>query len=267
VTAVLKTEGVAVSFGGVHALVDVDLDVGESQLVGLIGPNGAGKTTFIDAISGFVSYQGSVQLDGRELSGLAPHARATLGLARTWQSIELFDDLTVRENLAVASHRPSVWATVKETLGKPVGDSATIERILSLLGLESLADEMPVDLPQGRRKLVGIARALVAEPRLVCLDEPAAGLDTRESGELGRRLREVVDAGTSMLLVDHDMGLVLGISDYVVVLEFGRVIAQGLPEAVRGDARVIAAYLGSGSAPKAAIASALVEQAATEAQP
>jgi branched-chain amino acid transport system ATP-binding protein len=150
---------------------------------------------------------------------------------------------------------------VKETLGKPVGDSATIERILSLLGLESLADEMPGDLPQGRRKLVGIARALVAEPRLVCLDEPAAGLDTRESGELGRRLREVVDAGTSMLLVDHDMGLVLGISDYVVVLEFGRVIAHGLPEAVRGDARVVAAYLGGGAAPAAAIAS----QAATEA--
>jgi ABC-type branched-subunit amino acid transport system ATPase component len=260
-TAVLETKAVSVSFGGVHALVDVDLDVGEGQLVGLIGPNGAGKTTFIDAISGFVSSRGSMQLDGRELSGLAPHARATLGLARTWQSIELFDDLTVRENLAVASYRPSVWSTVKETLGKPVGDSAAIDRILSHLGLESQADEMPGDLPQGRRKLVGIARALVAEPRLVCLDEPAAGLDTRESGELGRRLREVVDAGTSMLLVDHDMGLVLGISDYVVVLEFGQVIAHGLPEAVRGDARVVAAYLGGGAAPAAVIA----DQAATEA--
>ena len=253
-TAVLETRGVSVSFGGVHALIDVELDVGESQLVGLIGPNGAGKTTFIDAITGFVSSRGSMKLDGTELSGLAPHARATLGLARTWQSIELFDDLTVRENLAVASHRPSVWATVKETLGKPVGDSGAIDRVLGLLGLESVADEMPGDLPQGRRKLVGIARAIVAEPRLVCLDEPAAGLDTRESAELGRRLREVVDAGTSMLLVDHDMGLVLGISDYVVVLEFGRVIAQGPPEAVRADARVVEAYLGTGVTPTAVIA-------------
>jgi branched-chain amino acid transport system ATP-binding protein len=245
VTPVLRASGVSVSFGGVRALVEADLEVRDGQLVGLIGPNGAGKTTFIDAISGFVRCRGRVELDGHDLSGLAPHARARRGLARTWQSIELFDDLTVRENLTVASHRPSVWSSAKEVLSKPFESSLAIDDTLALLGMEAVADESPADLAQGRRKLVGVARALAARPRLVCLDEPAAGLDTRESAELGRRLREVTAAGTSMLLVDHDMGLVLSISDYVVVLEFGRVIAAGPPEVVRRDPQVVAAYLGA----------------------
>jgi branched-chain amino acid transport system ATP-binding protein len=245
-TPVLRAAGVSVSFGGVHAVVDVDLEVGPGQLVGLIGPNGAGKTTFIDAITGFVRSRGQVELDGRDLTRLQPHARARLGLARTWQSIELFDDLDVRENLLVASHRPSVVRTVKETVTRPDrGPTAQVDPILELLDLQGVASELPSELSQGQRKLVGIARALVARPRLVCLDEPAAGLDTRESEELGRRLRALVDGGQSMLLVDHDMGLVLGICDEVVVLEFGRVIARGAPDVVRRDAQVIRAYLGS----------------------
>jgi branched-chain amino acid transport system ATP-binding protein len=247
-TAVLNARGMSVSFGGVRALVDVDLEVREGQLLGLIGPNGAGKTTFIDAITGFVRCRGSVELDGRDLSSLAPHARARLGLVRTWQSIELFDDLTVQENLAVASYRPSVWETVKESVGGLGETAKAVDESIALLGLSGVMDEMPTDLSQGQRKLVGVARALAAKPRLLCLDEPAAGLDTRESHELGRHLREVVDAGTSMLLVDHDMGLVLSISDYVVVLEFGKVIAHGPPDVVRRDAQVVAAYLGSAAA-------------------
>jgi branched-chain amino acid transport system ATP-binding protein len=243
---VLEATGVSVSFGGVRAVVDVDLAVEPGRLVGLIGPNGAGKTTFIDAISGFVRSRGRVELDGQDLTGLAPHERARLGLARTWQSIELFDDLSVRENLLVASHRPSVLQTLRETVTSTAEQGAAqIAATLELLGLEAIADELPTDLSQGQRKLVGIARALVAQPRLVCLDEPAAGLDTQESEELGRRLRGLVDAGQSMLLVDHDMGLVLGICDEVVVLEFGKVIARGTPDAVRRDPRVIEAYLGS----------------------
>jgi branched-chain amino acid transport system ATP-binding protein len=255
---VLKAAGISVSFGGVRAVVDVDLEVGPGRLVGLIGPNGAGKTTFIDAISGFVRSSGRVELDGRDLTGLAPHERARLGLARTWQSIELFDDLSVRENLLVASHRPSMLGAIRETPATSRGPgSETIDPTLELLELGSIADELPGELSQGQRKLVGIARALVAQPRVVCLDEPAAGLDTNESDELGRRLRGLVDAGQSMLLVDHDMGLVLGICDEVVVLEFGKVIAQGSPEAVRRDQQVIAAYLGSA-------ASALAEEALGE---
>ena len=244
-TPVLKATDVSVSFGGVQAVVGVDLEVGQGRLVGLIGPNGAGKTTLIDAITGFVRCTGRVELDGQDLSRLPPYARARSGLARTWQSIELFDDLTVRENLLVASHRPSVWRTLKETVTVPDSGSEEIGATLELLGLQSVVEELPSELSQGQRKLVGIARALVARPRLVCLDEPAAGLDSRESHELGRRLRRLVDAGQTMLLVDHDMGLVLGICDEVVVLEFGRVIARGPGDAIRRDQRVVAAYLGS----------------------
>ncbi len=241
---VLQATGISVSFGGLHAVAGVDLEVGEAQLVGLIGPNGAGKTTFIDAISGFVPSRGRVELDGSDLTGQPPHTRARAGLARTWQSIELFDDLSVRENLLVASHRPSVWRTVLEAVSTPDPHPEEIGSVLELLGLEEIADEEPSALSQGERKLVGIARALVAKPRLVCLDEPAAGLDTHESQELGRRLRGLADAGQAMLLVDHDMGLVLGICDEVVVLEFGQVIARGTPDVVRRDQKVVAAYLG-----------------------
>jgi branched-chain amino acid transport system ATP-binding protein len=261
VSPVLQTKGVSVSFGGVRALIDVDLDVGEGQLVGLIGPNGAGKTTFIDAISGFVTARGTMELDGRDISRLAPHRRARLGLARTWQSVELFDDLTVRENLTVASHNPSVLDTLKEMVWGAAVSTEEADAALALLGIESLAETMPAELSQAQRKLVGIARALAARPRVICLDEPAAGLDTNESAHLAGRLRQVVDGGTSMLLVDHDMGLVLGISDHVVVLEFGDVIASGAPDEVRRDERVIAAYLG------AAAREAAAEVVAAEAPP
>jgi branched-chain amino acid transport system ATP-binding protein len=246
-TPVLKASGVSVSFGGVRAVVELNVEVNEGQLVGLIGPNGAGKTTFVDAIAGFVRSRGSVELDGSDLTGLPPHARARQGLARTWQSIDLFDDLTVRENLLVAMERPSVWRTVRETISaKGMTDDA--DPVLELLGLGSLADELPAVLTQAQRKLVGIGRALAPKPRLVCLDEPAAGLDTNESEELGRTLRRLADDGQAMLLIDHDMGLVLGICDYVYVLEFGTLIAHGPPDVVRRQEHVIEAYLGGAAA-------------------
>ncbi len=138
------------NFGGVKALVDVDLAVQPGQLVGLIGPNGAGKTTFIDAISGFVRFRGRVALDGRDISSLPPHERAARGLARTWQSIELFDDLSIRENLVVASYRPSAWAKVKEVLSTPVTTTSAVERALALFGLEAWAEATPKDLSQGQ---------------------------------------------------------------------------------------------------------------------
>ena len=233
--AVLRVNGLSVAFGGVHALSDVDLEVREGELVGLIGPNGAGKTTLIDAVTGFVHFSGTVELDGRDVGRLAPYQRARLGLGRTWQSTDLFDDLDVRENLTVAAPK----------------DTGEVDGTLASVGIDVASEAMPGQLSQGQRKLVGIARALASSPRLVCLDEPAAGLDTNESQQLGARLRELADQGQSTLLIDHDMGLVLSICDRVVVLEFGKVIADDVPDVVRRDPNVISAYLGGGSQPDA----------------
>jgi branched-chain amino acid transport system ATP-binding protein len=245
VTSVLSARGVSVSFGGVHAVVNVDLDVEPGELVGLIGPNGAGKTTFVDAITGFVTYRGTTALDGADISGLGPHERARRGLARTWQAIELFDDLTVRENLTVAANHPSLLTAFKEIFTNRADRSDAVEEALEVFALEHLGEATPSELTQGQRKLVAVARALAARPRLLCLDEPGAGLDAQESIAFGQHLREIVDRGTPILLIDHDMGLVLGISDRVVVLEFGKVIAAGTPSDVRANPKVITAYLGS----------------------
>ena len=203
----------------------------------------------MDAIAGFVKGNGRAELDGHDLSGLPPHERARRGLARTWQSTELFHDLDIRENLTAAAGHPG-WRSIT---GRPAATRRDAEEALGLFDMSWAADAMPDQLSEGQRKLVGVARALAGNHRLLCLDEPAAGLDLRESEELGRRLRALADRGQSTLLIDHDMGLVLSICDRVVVLEFGRVIAEGTPEEVRRDPRVIAAYLGgSAQLPSAA---------------
>jgi ABC-type branched-subunit amino acid transport system ATPase component len=230
-TSVFRARGVSVSFGGVRAVAGVDLEIEAGELVGLIGPNGAGKTTFIDAITGFVKSEGTVELGDTTINGLPPHVRAQRGLARTWQTVELFDDLTVRENLTVAA-----------------GRGVAVDEELKVLDLVHAAESMPWELTQAERKRAGIGRALVAKPRLLCLDEPAAGLDVRQSKEFGALLPGIARTGTAVMLVDHDMGLVLSVCDRVVVLESGAVIAQGTPAEIRGDERVVAAYLGHASA-------------------
>ncbi len=244
--SLLDVDRLRVSFGGVVAVDDVSFAVEEGTLVGFIGPNGAGKTTCIEALTGYLPQAtGRVVFDGHDVSGLAPHRRARLGLVRTFQAVELFDDLTVRENLRAAGNRRTWWQSLGDLFApRWHDDESAIEAALELLGLTDVADELPTQLPQGKRKLAGVARALACRPRLLLLDEPAAGLDTNESVELGERLRTVVDSGVTVLLVDHDMGLVLGSCDHVVVLDFGRVIAEGAPEHVRANADVIAAYLG-----------------------
>ena len=241
----LQTRDMSVTFGGLRAVNEVNLSVEQGQLVGLIGPNGAGKTTFIDGITGFVRTTGRIELDGREISGLPANKRASLGLGRTWQSLELFDDLTVAENLQVAAERQSPGSFLADLVHpRRSRDDSGVEYALDVLDLRDLSGKMPNELSQGQRKLVSAARALAARPKLVCMDEPAAGLDTAESQALGARLRRIVDADITIFLVDHDMGLVLNVCDYIYVIEFGLVIAQGTPNEIRSDARVIEAYLG-----------------------
>jgi branched-chain amino acid transport system ATP-binding protein len=245
---ILETRALAVSFGGVRAVDGVDLAVPPGRLVGLIGPNGAGKTTTIDAMCGFVPARGRVLLHGEDVSERPPHDRARRGLVRTWQSMELFDDLTIEENCRVAAEPATTRQAVRDVLGRSRrADAEAAERArdaLEQVGLADVARRHPDEVPLGQRKLAGVARALASGPSVLVLDEPAAGLDSAESATLGRRLRGLLDRGIAMLLVDHDMGLVLSVCDELYVLDFGRVIASGPPAAVRADERVIAAYLG-----------------------
>ena len=258
--ALLEARGLTVTYGGLNANDNVDLDCEIGKLVGLIGPNGAGKTTFIDAITGFTHVSaGSVQFDGVDLAGMTPDARAHLGLSRTFQSLELFEDLSVRDNCMAAAERPKwhsfltdiIWPGRNE---KPY--DAQVDWALDIMGLRDMAKTLPSDLSHGQRKLVGVARALAAKPKLVLLDEPAAGLDTTESQLLGTHLREFLDQDISVFLIDHDMGLVLNVCDYIYVLDFGQIIAHGTPAEIRTNPAVIAAYLGESAGEAQAAAGA-----------
>jgi branched-chain amino acid transport system ATP-binding protein len=241
----LQTTGLTVSYGGLRANDQISLKVMPGQIVGLIGPNGAGKTTFIDAITGFTPYTGTVNFLGEDLAGRSAHARARRGLSRTWQSIELFSDLTAFENLLVGTRRLTLASFLLDLVAPKRRRDETDERwALDLVGLGALADRGPKQLSLGQQKLLSMARALGTRPKVVLLDEPAAGLDNRESAALGERFRDVLDHGISTLLIDHDMNLVLDVCDYLYVLEFGRLIAEGTPAEVRGNDDVIAAYLG-----------------------
>ncbi len=245
---VLSVEDLTVRFGGLTAVDRVSLRLREGEIVGLIGPNGAGKTTMIDALTGFVSSRGPITFCDRELSGEAPHQRARLGLARTWQSVELFGDLSVRENVQVADERSSIRSVLADMVvpSRP-SDMSRVDAALALVGLTDDAELRPQNLPLGRQKLVGVARALVSGPRVLLADEPAAGLTNAESAALGRRLTDVASGGVAILLIDHDMGLVLEVCDYIYVLDFGRIIAEGTPAEIRVNEAVVDAYLGSGS--------------------
>ena len=245
-SAALEVRDLTVGFGGLVAVDGVSLDVAGGCVVGLIGPNGAGKTTTIDAICGFVAHRrGTVALAGRRIDHEPPHRRARAGLVRTFQSIELFDDLTVAENVRVAAVRPRWRSTVLDAVApRRRRDDTAVGDALDRVGLAGRHDARPVELSHGERRLVSLARALAAHPQVVLLDEPAAGLDPDETAALGRVVRAVASGCAAVLLVDHDMALVLDVCDELVALDLGAVIASGATSAVRADERVVDAYLG-----------------------
>jgi len=232
--ASLAVEHLTVRHGGVVAVSDVSLRVDAGRVVGLIGPNGAGKTSLIDAVTGFTRAEGTVALNGERIDRLAPHTRVRRGLARTFQALELYEDLTVEENVSAA-----LFSTTRTHRHRQV--VTALERV----GLGALAERKAEELSQGERQLVSIARAYACNPSVLLLDEPAAGLDPTDTRRLGERIRDIAAAGKGVLLVDHDIGLVLSVCDYIYVLDFGELIAQGDAPAIRADRAFAAAYMGT----------------------
>ena len=246
----LELAGVTVRFGGLVALDDVGLTVEAGQVVGVIGPNGAGKTTLFNVLCGFVRPDsGRLVWRGRELRGLQPHQLAGLGIGRTLQGLGLFPQLTMLENVMVGAHRHARAGFASALLALPRSDRderALRDRALALLddlGVGEMADRLPASLPYPIHKRVALARALVAEPDLLLLDEPAAGLSAEEMRQLGE-LIESLRGRMSVVLVEHHMDLVMSVCDRIAVLDFGRVIATGPPDQVRRNPVVLEAYLG-----------------------
>ncbi len=243
----LGVHGLTQRFGGFTALQDVDLEVGPGEVVGLLGPNGAGKTTLIDCVSGNNRLSaGSITWDGQDVTRWAPYRRSRAGLSRSFQSLELFDDLTVRENVLAAADPRDRLAYLTDLVRpghRPL--PAPVVAAVEELGLAPLLDRRAEDLSYGQRRLVAIARAVASSPSVLMLDEPAAGLDETESAELGRLIRRLADEwGMGVLLIEHDVALVLQNADRVVVLDFGQKIAEGSPAEIRNDPAVRKAYLG-----------------------
>lgn len=249
--AVLEVSGVSVTFGGVKALDDADIVCTPGRVTGLIGPNGAGKTTMFNAVTGLVATSGgSVSFGGADLRGKSPSARARAGIGRTFQTVELLESMTVRDNVAVGAEGRTVrldpLTHVRSSKAEHDHIRWATESALTACGLEAVADQHVMNLPTGTRRLVEVARCLAGGHRILLLDEPSAGLDHNESARLGELIRRVVDErGVGVILVEHDVSLVLGVSDDVYVLEFGRVIFSGSAADARRSSVVQAAYLGT----------------------
>jgi len=244
--AALTVRSVGVTFAAVRAVDGVSLQVMPGEIVGVVGANGAGKTTLIDAITGFVRSTGSVDLGGVDLSAASTHARARAGISRSWQSLELIEDLPVLENLRIASDKGRRWSAFRDLVwprqGKP---TAALLRAVQALQLSDQLGDMPGELSTGKRKLVALARAMATEPSVLLLDEPCSGLDHQEREEVGEVIRSLAESwGMGVLLVEHDVHLVRRVSDRIVVLDFGKVIAEGEPDAVLAHPDVVAAFLG-----------------------
>jgi branched-chain amino acid transport system ATP-binding protein len=248
----LALDGLAKTFGGLKAVAGVSFAVPDGGLIALIGPNGAGKTTLFNLITNLIAPDtGDVRLYGESLRGVSPSAIARLGLLRTFQTARVFPGLTALENVMAGAHRLVRASGFGQMLWLPgarreeAAIAARAEALLALLGLAAFRDTPATSLPIGAQKLIELGRALMARPRLLLLDEPAAGLNDAETAELGALLRAVRDSGVTIMVVEHNMSLVMDIADAVVVLDLGAVIAQGRPAEIQADRRVIEAYLGA----------------------
>jgi branched-chain amino acid transport system ATP-binding protein len=252
--SILQLDNVTRRFGGLVALENVSLEVSPRGITAIIGPNGAGKTTLFNIISGFnTPTTGNVVFSGENVTGIAPEQIAKRGLVRTFQLVQLFDDLTVLENVKVGRHLHTRGGLLTALLPNLAArQEAAVElaarALLQQTGLADCAEILASALPYGQKRLLEIARALAAEPKLLLLDEPAAGLNREETQRLANLLRQIAAAGTAVLLIEHDMSLVMNVAERIAVLDFGRVIANGTPTEVRRNPHVIAAYLGQAEA-------------------